>query len=263
LNKLTNKSEYRTPKLKPSWFARNFPDLALYIKFVGITLRSSRMARHGLYDSAAWSDSSHDVLRALESVGVDVTVEGLDVLRALETPCVFIANHMSTLETLVLPCIIQPFLEVTFVVKEDLLEYPVFKHVMRSRDPVVVGRVNPREDLRAVLEGGEKRLGIGSSMIIFPQTTRSRTMDQEQFNTIGVKLARRAGVPIVPIALKTDAWGIGKIVKEFGRIDPSIRVRFAFSKPMSVAGSGREEHEFIVDFITGKLKEWENDGKAG
>ena len=214
------------------------------------------MAKRGLYDSAAWSDSSCKVLRALESVGVDVTVEGMDILGRLNSACVFIGNHMSTLETLILPGIIQPFMEVTFVVKEGLVRYPVFKHVMRSRDPVLVGRTNPREDLKAVLEGGTEKLKSGSSMIIFPQTTRSTSLDPEQFNTIGVKLARRAQVPVVPFALKTDAWGIGKIVKEFGKVDPSKRVWFAFGEPIMISGSGREEHKFIMEYIMGKLLDW-------
>ena len=187
---------------------------------------------------------------------MDVTVEGLDILRKLDSPCVFIGNHMSTLETMVLPGIIQSFLEVTFVVKESLVQYPVFKHVMRSRDPVLVGRVNPREDLRTVLEGGQEKLRGGTSMIIFPQTTRSLGLDLEQFNTIGIKLARRAQVPVVPVALKTDAWGIGRIVKEFGRIDLSKRVRFAFGEPVTISGSGKEEHESVIEYISGKLKEW-------
>lgn len=253
---LTEESVYRTSKRKLSWFAGNFPDLCLYGKFIGITLRSARMAKRGLYDSAAWSDSSCKVLRALESVGVDVTVEGMDILGRLNSACVFIGNHMSTLETLILPGIIQPFMEVTFVVKEGLVRYPVFKHVMRSRDPVLVGRTNPREDLKAVLEGGTEKLKSGSSMIIFPQTTRSTSLDPEQFNTIGVKLARRAQVPVVPFALKTDAWGIGKIVKEFGKVDPSKRVWFAFGEPIMISGSGREEHKFIMEYIMGKLLDW-------
>ncbi len=247
---------YRTPERKISWLARLFPNLVMYSTYLGIVFRSTRMAKRGLYDSAAWADSSLEVLQALESVGVDVTVEGLDILRKLGSSCVFIGNHMSTLETMVLPGIIQPFLEVTFVVKESLVQYPVFKHVMTTRDPILVGRVNPRDDLKAVLEGGKEKLRSGSSMIIFPQTTRSQSLDPEQFNTIGVKLARRAQVPAVPVAMKTDAWGIGKIVKEFGRIDPSKRVRFAFGEPLTVSGSGREEHESIIEFISGKLKEW-------
>jgi len=84
---------------------------------------------------------------------------------------------MSILETFVLPCLIQPHRDVTFVVKESLITYPLFGQVMRSRQPVVVGRDNPREDLKTVLEEGQKRLEANISIIIFPQTTRSVEFD--------------------------------------------------------------------------------------
>jgi 1-acyl-sn-glycerol-3-phosphate acyltransferase len=163
---------------------------------------------------------------------------------------------MSALETFVLPAIIAPFKDVTFVIKRSLIDYPVFKHIMRSRDPIVVDRTNPRKDFEAVLDGGTARLKAGRSVIIFPQTTRTATVDPETFNTIGIKLARKAGVPIVPIALRTEAWGNGRLLKDFGKIDPSKAVHFAFGKPLRIKGRGAEEHREIIEFILGKLKGW-------
>jgi 1-acyl-sn-glycerol-3-phosphate acyltransferase len=163
---------------------------------------------------------------------------------------------MSTLETMVLPCIIQPLKETTFIVKESLLTMPVFGHVMRSRDPVVVGRVNAREDLKTVLDEGGKRLRAGRSIVVFPQSTRSVVFDPAEFNSLGIKLASRAGVPVVPLALKTDAWGNGRHVKEFGPLDISKKVHFAFGEPIRVGGRGTEEHEKVIRFIQERLQEW-------
>ena len=171
----------------------------------------------------------------------------------LESSCVFVSNHMSILETFVLPCLIQPYRDVTFVVKESLLSFPFFKHVMRNRNPIVVGRANPREDLRTVLEEGQNRLDANISVIIFPQTTRSNNFDAKQFNSLGVKLAKRSNVPVIPVALKTDAWGVGHRFKDFGKIRPAKSVHIAFGDQMLVQGSGKEEHKFIVDFIAEKL----------
>ena len=58
---------------------------------------------------------------------------------------------------------------------------------------------------KAVLEGGKQRLQKGISIIVFPQTTRTVRFEPENFNSIGVKLAQRAKVPIIPLALRTDA----------------------------------------------------------
>jgi len=142
------------------------------------------------------------------------------------------------------------------VIKESLITYPLFGHVMRSRNPVVVGRENPREDLRSVLEEGQKRLEADISIVIFPQTTRSVEFDAKKFNSLGVKLAKRCNVPVVPFALKTDAWGLGRRLKDFGRICPEKTVHIHFGEPMTVQGSGKEEHSRVVEFIETKLAAW-------
>jgi 1-acyl-sn-glycerol-3-phosphate acyltransferase len=248
--------EYRTPQGMQSIFSSISPSAAFYPKFWRIVWRSSRSAKRGTYDNNAWAATSRDVMRALEQAGVFFEITGVDNFRTLAEPCIFIGNHMSTLETMVLPCIIQPIKDVTFVVKNSLLEYPIFRHVMRSRNPIAVGRTNPREDLLAVMDGGIERLNAGRSLIIFPQTTRTHQFDPSQFNTIGIKLARKAGVPVVPIALKTDAWDNGRFIREFGKINPSRKVYFAFGAPMKISGKGTEEHEAIIRFIQEKLLQW-------
>jgi 1-acyl-sn-glycerol-3-phosphate acyltransferase len=100
------------------------------------------------------------------------------------------------------------------------------------------------------------------SIIIFPRL-RTPVFDPIQFNTIGIKLAKKAGVPVIPIALKTDAWGNGKYLKDYGRIVPSKPVHFAFGKPLTIRDRGTEEHHEIIRFISEKLKEWERDAPRG
>jgi 1-acyl-sn-glycerol-3-phosphate acyltransferase len=249
-------STYRTAprRIFPLW--RILPTLGFYRYVFPIVMRSSSRAKRGKYDTTEWCKSSIEVLRALEKIGVKLEVTGIDHIRDLEGPCVFLSNHMSTLETFVLPAIIAPLKPVTFVVKEGLIETPVFRYVMRSRDPITVGRTNPREDFKAVMEGGVSRLKAGISIIIFPQTTRFLDFDPATFNTIGIKLAKKADVPVIPVALKTDAWGNGKYFKDFGKMDPSLPVHFAFGKPERIADRGTEEQGRVIEFIGARLAEW-------
>lgn len=242
--------------------ARVFPGLSFYKSFIPIVWRSSRQAKHNVYDAHTWALSSYDTFKHLERVGVQFDVTGIEHVKDLDGPCVFIGNHMSMLETVILPCLLQPHRDITFVVKESLLDYPVFKYVMRSRDPIAVTRSNPKEDFKRVLNGGKERLKKGVSIIVFPQTTRMMEFIPEQFNSIGVKLALRAKVPVVPIALKTDAWCNGRFFKDFGTIDTSRKVHFAVDKPMMIEGRGAEEHEKIIEFIQTKLVEWGSEAKG-
>jgi 1-acyl-sn-glycerol-3-phosphate acyltransferase len=254
--KILKNGNYLTASRKLSLLAKLLPSFHFYVNAFFIILGGSRKAKRGEYGDRGWCDNSFELMRALEHVGVMMEVSGGEHFTALREPCVFIGNHMSTLETFVLPVLIEPYKDVTFVVKQSLVDYPIFKYLMRSRDPITVGRENAREDLRAVLEGGTERLKAGRSIIIFPQTTRTPVFDPSQFNTIGIKLAKRAGVPVVPIALKTDAWSNGTWVKDYGKVDPSMKVFFEFGKPLRITGRGDEEHEQIVQFITERLKRW-------
>jgi 1-acyl-sn-glycerol-3-phosphate acyltransferase len=255
-NCLTLQSTYQTPEQAGSRMTAGFPTLVFYTKILGIVRRAARLAKKGLYDNQHWIESSIATIRALESVGGRFEFQGLNVVGRLPSPCVFIGNHMSILETFVLPCLVAPHREVTFVVKESLIDYPLFGHVMRSRNPIVVGRENAREDLRVVMEDGRKRLEAGVSIILFPQTTRSLQFDPKKFNTLGIKLAKRCSVPVVPFALKTDAWGLGRRLKDFGRICPAKTVHIHFGEPLPISGPGKEEHQAIVDFITSSLASW-------
>lgn len=262
---IPDKDTYITEPVRrwPVYFRKlHAPGCVFYPMAFWIVRRSGGRALKGLYGDREWAESSLEIMRALEKAGVRFEITGMDAMRKFDGPAVFIGNHMSTLETMVLPCLIQPVKTATFVVKKSLITMPFFGPVMRSRDPVVVGRVNPRDDLRAVLEKGVEKLRAGISVVVFPQSTRSLRFMPEDFNTLGVKLALKAGVPVVPIALKTDAWGIGRFMKEFGPIDISKKVYFRFGEPMTVTGRGASEHERTVSFIEESLRQWEDSGAA-
>jgi 1-acyl-sn-glycerol-3-phosphate acyltransferase len=214
------------------------------------------MAKKGIYTEGDWAKSSLDILRALELSGVELEVSGMEHVCSSTEPCVFIGNHMSTLETFILPTLIAPYRSATFVVKNSLVDYPLFKWVMRSRNPIVVNRTNPRDDLKTVLNDGCDRLAHGMSVIVFPQTTRTNDFNPENLNSVGVKLARKAGVPIIPIALKTDAWNNGQLLKDFGVIDPQKKVHFEFGQPIDSSIKAADIQEKIVDFIQTRLQGW-------
>ena len=249
-------NSYQTTPEKLSLTAKYFPSLYFYSKFVHIVCQASSKSKKGMYSNSDWCDSCFDILKTLEKIGVSVNINGINHLKQLNTPCVIISNHMSILETVILPIIIQPVKDVTYIVKQSLMDYPVFKHVMRNRNPIAVSRTNAREDLKAVLHSGVDRLNKGISVIVFPQTTRTHQFDAEKFNSIGIKLALKAKVPVLPLALKTDAWGNGKILKDFGRIDRSKPVHFAFGEPMELHKRGSSEHQAVIQFISDKLNKW-------
>ncbi len=219
-------------------------------------LTASRHCSKNTYTPDKKIASSSGILKTLEHIGAHVSVKNMSAFIELKRPCVFVANHMSALEAFILPCFIMPYRKITFVVKKSLTQYPLLKHSIQSLHPIVVDRKNPRKDLRAVLEQGINCLKQNISVLIFPQTTRSLHFDPAQFNTLGIKLAQKSRLPIVPIALKTDAWGIGRLLKDVGKIDPSKPVRITFGDPIHVTGNGKQEHQKILSFIGDTLQNW-------
>jgi 1-acyl-sn-glycerol-3-phosphate acyltransferase len=250
---------YHTPEKEHLTFSERIRlNSRLYFtyKYAAIVLRTRREAVRKLYDTKAWTDSSFEIFRFIENTGGKFHITGMENITASKDPVLFISNHMSTLETMIFPCIIQPLREVTFVVKESLVKHPLFGDVMRSRNPIIVGRTDPRKDFEAVMNGGMDKLNKGISVIIFPQSTRSLEFKPEEFNSLGVKLARKAGVEVVPVAIKTDFWGNGRIIKELGPIDIHKPVYIKFGKPFRITGNGKEENQRIIDFIKSSLEEW-------
>ncbi len=255
-------TSYHTPeKEHPSMWDKIILNSRIYFAFRygGTVLRTRKEAIRKVYDTKAWADSSFEIMQYLEKAGGRFHITGMENINKSEGPVLFISNHMSTLETMILPCIIAPHREVTFVVKDSLVKHPLFGDVMRSRNPIVVGRTDPRKDFEAVMNGGMELLSKGISIIIFPQSTRSVEFKPEEFNSLGVKLAKKAGVQVVPIAIKTDFWGNGKLIKELGPLDNKKPIHIKFGEPFSITGNGKEENQKIIDFIQSNLEVWNSE----
>jgi 1-acyl-sn-glycerol-3-phosphate acyltransferase len=229
----------------------------LYLCFASVVINSSQLARKGKYDDEAWIKASFRIFQHIEGCGGRFHIRGLDNLKKTKEPLIIISNHMSTLETVIFPCLFVPFRPISFVVKEALVKGRVFGPIMRSRNPITVSRTNAREDFRAVLDQGKEILEKGVSLVIFPQATRRQEFVPGQFNSLGIKLAKNVGVKVLPVAIKTDFWGESKTIKGFGPLGREKPIHMVFGEPMTVKGNGKEEHQQIIRFISSYLEEWE------
>jgi 1-acyl-sn-glycerol-3-phosphate acyltransferase len=257
--RLRETREYRTADGPP---ARNWGPLEglraayFHARILRVYAVARKMIRKGVFDRDGYLTRSWKSLDVTESAGGRFEVSGLARLAATSGPVVIIGNHMSSLETIILPGLILPFKDVAFVVKKSLTVHPVFGPIMCSVKHIAVGRDNPREDLKRVLSQGSELIQQGVSVVIFPQATRSVEFDIEGFNSLGVKLAVRTGVPVVPLALKTDFMANGKWIKDMGKVHPERTIHFEFGESFKVSGNGREEHAAMVRFVASRLQQW-------
>ncbi|MBI9052981.1 MAG: 1-acyl-sn-glycerol-3-phosphate acyltransferase [Bacteroidales bacterium] len=225
-------------------------------KYIMLIFKNRKLALKGLYDTEKWVSSSLKVLKLIENCGGKFHIDGLNHIKDCKEPVVFISNHMSAMESMIFPALIAPHKEVTFVVKEALTSHFLFGPVMRARTPIAVGRSNSREDLMSVIKQGKEFLENGTSIVIFPQGARKDIFIPEDFNSLGVKLAKSAKVKVVPIALKTDFWGNGKIVRDLGPIRRKRKIFISIGSPIEITGNGKSENDQIIKFIGDKMNEW-------
>lgn len=230
--------------------------LYFYYRIIRVIIRTNHTIKKGNFSNGSWCDSSYYIFETLERCGGKLHIKGLNNISAIQGPVVFIANHMSTLETMILPGLICPKKPSSFIVKESLITSPLFGLILRAAQSIVVTRTDPIKDFKTVMSEGVKLLESGRSVIAFPQKTRGPGLIPEEFNSIGVKLAKKANVPVIPIAIKSDFWGNGKVVKSFGPLNRAEEIYFEFGKPTKITGNGKEEHQQIIDFIHEKLTEW-------
>ena len=229
-----------------------------YLNNFGIFARTGRCGRRGRLDKERQIYYSNKNFRLVEKCGGRIHLRGLENLRDVSgEPVVLIGNHMSLLETALFHAVAREYLDFTFVIKQSLLTVPFFRDIMRSLGAIPVGRENPRDDLRAVLGDGKKVLESGRSIIIFPQWTRSETFDAAKFNSIGIKLAKSAGVRVLPFALKTDFLGNGKYLRDMGPVRPKRGVYFEFAPARAVEGNGQVLQQEIIGFIQSRLASWQ------
>ncbi|HOJ38550.1 MAG TPA: lysophospholipid acyltransferase family protein [Ignavibacteriales bacterium] len=200
-------------------------------------------------------EKSIQIRKDLEKCGIKFRIEIAPEIYGLEIPAVIIANHMSTLETLLLQGIFPENVKCDYILKKELINYPIFGKVLSVLQPIAITRKNPRLDFEIILKEAKNLFEQNISLIVFPQGTRYNIISPEQFTTIGVKLAKHYNVPVIPVALVTDAMGQGKLIKDFGKFDVTKEVCFAIDKPFYVVNQ-KEAMNHIVSFITKKVKEW-------
>jgi 1-acyl-sn-glycerol-3-phosphate acyltransferase len=193
-----------------------------------------RTGRATRFIGGAWS---RVLLRLLR---VEVSVTGLRHVPS--GPAVYAANHASALDILV----IFGHLPVDFriVYKQSLSLVPLLGWSIRLGGHVPVDRRNPFRALHS-LDAAARRIRGGTSVVVFPEGTRSPDGAVRRFKRGSFSLALQAGVPVVPLSLV----GV-KVVVPRGL--PSVRpglVRVVVHPAVPVRGRPAEGAEALAEEV--------------
>ncbi|MFJ6699527.1 HAD-IB family hydrolase [Streptomyces sp. NPDC091272] len=136
-------------------------------------------------------------------------------------PAVYVANHTSPLDPLVLARLVEG--DWCAVAKRELGRVPVMGACLRFADTLFVDRDGPPRSAE-FLDAAAGRLASGRSVVVLPEGTRSLTPDVGPFRSGAFRIAARAGVPVVPIAIHnaTDVMTRKGLTLGPGRIEVTI-----------------------------------------
>jgi 1-acyl-sn-glycerol-3-phosphate acyltransferase len=176
----------------------------------------------------------------LRLLGVEVSVRGLENVPA--GPAVYAANHASALDIL----IVFGHLPVDFriVYKRSLSLVPLLGWSIRLGGHVPIDRSHPFRAKRS-LEAAALRIRAGTSVVVFPEGTRSPDGSVHRFKRGSFSLALAAGVPIVPVSLA----GVKRVVPHgIASLRPGV-IRIALAPAVPVAGRPPAEAEALAEEI--------------
>lgn len=215
----------------------------------------------GKLTTDAWAGFCFSTVTTAERLGMNVFVEGFQDRLAHKGPVLYVCNHLSMTETILLPPILLSISPFSYVAKASLAHLPFLEKAAEHMRMVPISRVSPREDLVNILRVGAERIQGGDSFLIFPQGTRCEVFSRKRFSSIGAKLAERAGCPVVPLVVDTrcqptrKAGLLRKVFKDFGPVDTQYDIKVACG-PVIPCGRSRELHEASFDWMATKLESW-------
>lgn len=126
-----------------------------------------------------------------------ITVEIIGKENISPAASIYLSNHQSTVETIILQGLLHP---ATTIAKRELRFIPFFGWGLVIIGTILIDRRRPDRAIRQVLKEGALHLKNGHNIVIFPEGTRQKMADQTKFAGSGAALGISANAPVLPIA---------------------------------------------------------------
>lgn len=136
--------------------------------------------------------------KLLKNVGITVSVEGAENLPAPGETVVFASNHQSYFDIPVLLAYLDD--AHALLARKEIGKVPLLRGWMDMLGCIYVDREDGRAAMTALREADEL-LRSGNSLIVFPEGTRSKSDEVGEFKAGAVRMALKAKVNVVPVAI--------------------------------------------------------------
>jgi 1-acyl-sn-glycerol-3-phosphate acyltransferase len=184
----------------------------------------------------------------LRASAVPISVEGSENLRPGK-PQIVVSNHVSGYDILALAAVLpRPF---AFVGKKELDRIPFFGRAWVAAGHISIDRSDRQKAVATLQEAGRRIRDEGSTVIMFPEGTRSTTGQMLPFKKGAFALAVESGVPIVP----TVIFGTDRIwQKGSSRVHPHpIIVRFGI--PLEPGRRGERGLDLLAETTRKRMQQ--------
>jgi len=192
----------------------------------------------GVYDWAS-TDWSRDILRA---AGTPVVAEGLEHIPR-DRPVIYASNHSSMFDIWALFATLPG--SVRFVAKRELFKIPLLGSAMLAVGHIPIDRAARKKAFEAYDEAARTIQRGTSSIVVFPEGTRSRSGELLPFKNAPFGLAIAAQVPVVPVYLH-HTFEI--LPKGAWRLRPRP-IQLLVAPPISTNGLRPEDRERLRDEV--------------
>ncbi len=136
----------------------------------------------------------------LRVCGITVRPKGRERVDPL-VPRIYMTNHQSYFDIFALLAYVP--VDFKFILKQELMKLPFLGPAMRKAGYIGIERKDPRKAIKSMNEAAEK-IRKGSSVVMFPEGTRSIDGRLLPFKKGGFKLAIKSGCDIVPVAISNS-----------------------------------------------------------
>lgn len=173
--------------------------------------------------------------------GVRYSVYGKEKLKAAES-YIYASNHSSMFDIPILIASLND--KIRIIYKKELEKVPFFGWGLASSPYIAIERSDPRKSMKSMEEAIEA-IKTGSSVIIYPEGTRSKDGRLQQFKRGAFMLASRSGKPIVPITL----LGTKARIPMGTKIIRSGRVEVIIHEPIETIPQNKKEETLLMDRV--------------
>lgn len=170
--------------------------------------------------------------------GVRLTVEGVEHLPS-RGPVVYMSNHQGNFDIPLLYAALP--VQFRWLAKAELFRIPLFGLTMRIAGYIPVERKDRRLAIQSMNKAAQQ-VAAGTSIMIFPEGTRSPDGTLLPFKKGGFVLAQQAQAPIVPIAID----GSAALMLKSSWLIRSGEVRLRIFPAIPTAGLGMKDRDKLM-----------------